>query len=378
MPTGVATTYDLTVGVRVNMDEAIYLISPLDSPLLTGLNSDGLSVLSTAPVDEREFSWLDEEILTPRTTLNGAVTTGDTFITVATGDRTKFSTGDVLVINKAAAAETLRVTGYGTTADTLLTTRGYEGSTATNYASAAVVAGVGTALAEGSDPEAARTKDRTERSNVTQIFGPTKLEMSRTEQKVRKYGVANEFAHQLQNRVRENVIGREQAYLYGVKTNSTTTKIRTTGGIKSFVTSNVDSTSTQLTVTKIQTLQQTNYDAGGLPEILIARPNALADLNDISNTSIVRVDIDDARRGRRSVEQVWTEFGPISIVRNRWVFASDAFLIKRAGVIRRIFDPLMIERLAKTGDADKVQLVCEEGLEVKGQTHMARFSALVY
>jgi hypothetical protein len=38
--------------------------------------------------------------------------------------------------------------------------------------------------------------------------------------------------------------------------------------------------------------------------------------------------------------------------------------------------PLIVEALAKTGDSDSVMLLCEEGLQVKGETHMARFTNL--
>jgi hypothetical protein len=38
--------------------------------------------------------------------------------------------------------------------------------------------------------------------------------------------------------------------------------------------------------------------------------------------------------------------------------------------------PLVVEPLAKTGDSDKVQIVCEEGLQIKGEAHMARFTNL--
>jgi hypothetical protein len=37
-----------------------------------------------------------------------------------------------------------------------------------------------------------------------------------------------------------------------------------------------------------------------------------------------------------------------------------------------------MERLAKTGDSDKAQIVCEEGLEIKGEAHMAWLSNLSY
>jgi hypothetical protein len=381
MPTGVATAYDLTVGVVVNMDETIYLLSPADSPMISGLASDGLSVISSRPVDEIVFSWLDDTILTPRSTV-AAIVTADAEINVATGDRTKFSTGDVIMVSKTNAndgsGEKMRVTGYSaTTATTLLVTRGLTGS-ATTYASDSIVLGLGTALSEGSDPEAARTVDRVESSNVTQIFGPTSVHVSATEQVVRKYGVRNEMTHQLMARMKENVISREQAFLYGTKFNSTTAKIRTTGGLASFITTNVNTSSTQLTVANINTLQQSLYNRGGSPDRLMANPVALSDLNDLGNTSVVRVEVSDGRRGRVRTSYVDTEFGSVAIVRNRWVTSFDAFLFEREHVIRRVLRPLTFEMLAKTGDADKGQIVCEEGLEVVGQSHMARFEALSY
>ena len=243
MPTGRATAYDLTVGVIVNMDEAVYMLSPQDTPLLTGLGSDGLTLIGQAPVDEIQFSWMTDTILTPRSSLNGAVTTGDTAITVATGDRIKFSTGDIITIGKANSVEQMRVTGYSSGTDVLNVSRAWAG-TATTYASGSLVVGLGTALAEGSDPEAARTVDRVEVTNVTQIFGPTKVDLSRTEQQVAKYGVGNEMTHQLTARMTENAISREQAFLYGARVNSTSLKVRTTGGLRFFITTNVDSTST--------------------------------------------------------------------------------------------------------------------------------------
>lgn len=375
VPSGLTSAYDLTVGVIVNMDPAIYLLDPIDTPLLTGFGADGLPVLGSDTVDQIEFAWQDDTILTPRTTLNGAITTGDTVITVATGDRTKFSTGDVIRVIKAAATETMRITGYGVTAHTLLVTRALTG-TATNYSSGADLLGLGTALAEGSDPEDARVVDRVKNTNVTQIFGPTAVNMSRTTQKVPRYGVVNEFTHQTMKRIQENAIAREQAFLYGVAYNSTTTEIRTTGGVESFITTNVDSTSTQLTVLKIQTNQQLVYNRGGVPDQLWANPASLIDLNDIANTGIVRTDLVDTIRGRKPVTVVWTEFGPVTVVRNRWCHKLHAFAVRRENVRRRVLDSLQMERLAKTGDSDKVQIVCEEGLEVKGEEHMFKMNNL--
>lgn len=375
------TTYDLTAGVKVNIDELIYLLSPTDLPMTLGVDADGTMVVKTAPVDQKAFSWQDEELLVPRTTLNGAATTGDTFITIATGERARFATGDMVRIIKAGvtAPELLYVTGYGSTAETLTVTRGFQSTTATNYASGAIVLGVGAGLAEGSDPSATRARDRVLRTNYTEIFGPYKVAMSRSDRQVSRYGVPDEWAHQVAARSREAMIHVEQAILYGVSFDDTTNKKRGTGGLTHYITgSSVDSTSTQLTVAKIATAQQAAYNLGDVPLVLVANPNSLGDLNDTTNTSVVRQTEVDSRRGRARVMYIDTEFGTTTILRNRWCHPFTAFLVKPDGIIRRVMQPLMYEPLAKTGDADNAQIVAEEGFEIKGFQHMAAFNNLTY
>jgi hypothetical protein len=376
---GQVSQYDLQIGLKVNFDDVIYVLSPMDTPLAGGIAADGLTVLSSAPVDEIQYTWMEEQILTPRSTLGGAVVTADVFITMATGTRTNFQTGDVIVIVKATGAgESMRVTGYGATADTLTVTRAYTGA-ATTYASASVVIGVGLALAEGAAPENARSKDRSTAFNYTQIFGPYKVSMSRTEQQVAKYGVSNEFSHQLFNRTQEAFIGREQAFLLGVRVNDTGNKWRSMGGIDSFIPAGTtDSASTQATLATIEALIQKNFNNGGLPDRGLFNPGQLSDLNLTADTQRVRQDVNDSMRGRMHTMTVATEYGVLPIVRNRWVPGPFGWLIKRDSIIRRILQPLILVPLSKTGDRDEMMLVMEEGLEVKGAAHMSRFTNLGY
>lgn len=377
--TGKVSAYDLTNGLIVNMDEAIYMYSPEELPMLSGLGADGLSVLTQRPLDQVEFNWLDERNLAARSTVSAttAVTTGDTTINVAAGDGIKFSTGDVLLVRKAGVSqpEVIRVTGIST--DALTVTRALVG-TATNYAANAVIIGMGTALPEGSDPENFRADDTSKSTNCTQIFGPTAIQMTGTARVVPRYGIPDQWAHQMHLRTYENMQAREQALLYGRYYNSTTTKIRTMGGLVEFITTNVDTSNTVLNALNLQTRLQQCYNAGGVPDRLVVNPNSLTDLNDIANTSIVRQTLEDPKRGRVSVSFVETEYGSLPIVRNRWVHPSDAFGIKRDLCTRRILRPLVFESLAKTGDADKGQIVCEESLQVKGQKHMFRMANLSY
>lgn len=368
-------SYNLDTGLKLNIDELIYMLSPMDLPMTLGVDADGSMVVRTMPVDQTTFKWQDEEILTPRVAVAALATTAQTTITVTTNEGLRFATGDLIrVIKSTGATESMTVDGVGTS--TLTVTRGYASSTATNIGTGDILIGIGTLLAEGSDPENFRARDRDLRTNYTEIFGPYKIQMSRTSQKVTKYGVGDEWSKQVFNRTRELMIRIEQTLLYGVALETSASGKRSTGGLLHFLTTNVNSSSTQLTLANIATLQQTCYNSGDVPLVLIANPASLATLNDIENTATMRVVQTDSRRGRARVTVLDTEFGTTTIIRNRWCHPYNAFLIKPEGVIRRILDPLMYQPLAKTGDADKAQIVCEEGNEIKGYQHMAAFTGL--
>lgn len=369
-----ATSYDLTTGVIVDMDEAIYLLSALDSPFLTGVDSDGLSILSSQPTNEKKVEWMHDAILTPSTTLAAWAISTATSLTVATGDALKFSIGDLVLVE----SEVIRVDSCPDSS-TLTVTRGTPyGTTALHNTSLAVV-GVGQVLPEGSDPPLPRFTDRSPFYNVTQIFGPEAVSLSKTEQVVAKYGVPNEMAHQLFQRTQELSIRREQAILYGQRIEDTNR--RSMGGIFYYTTTNT-TTTTVLNVTSVAAMQQTCWAAGGMPDRLAVNPIGLSDLNALADTSRVRMDFADNRRGRVPIMVVITEFGELTVVRNRWMrtgtTATDALLFKRDQVVRRPLRPLVLEPLAKTGDRDTMMMVCEESLEVKGQNHMAKFTGLSY
>ena len=366
-------SYDLQVETKINIDELIYILTPEDLPLLSGIGSDGLGVIGKAPVDNTIFYWLEEDVPLPRSTVSTAIAaSGTTSLVLPSEGAVKFAVGDAIRVNN----EIMLVTAINTSTETLTVTRGALGTTAAaSHAVGAEVIGVGTVLAEG-DIGSANFQGRDKYSNYTQIFSK-KITVSRTEQSIPKYGVPNELNKQMRNAMLHCNVGIEQAALYGVGYEDSATRVRSTAGLNSFITSNVDSSSSWITVEAIEALQQTAYDNGGMFDFITARPAAFRALNNtVGNQRIQTVTVEDARRGRRRAQTVMTEFGEVTLVRNRYVRKTDAFCYSRDNFIQRVFQPLVAQKLAKTNDTDSYMMVGECGFQVKGQDHMAKFSAL--
>jgi len=371
MPTGLISTYDLTQGVIVDMDPLIRLLDPTEVPLQGGMGSNGLTVLATDSCFEKKIEWQDDTLLTPRSTVAATATTGDTVLTVASGERLRFSTGDALLIG----SEQVRVTGYGNTADTLLVSRAYASTTAGTIPAGTDIVNLGANLPEGSDPEDPRATDRTGRYNLTQIFGPTSVIVSGTEQVVRKYGIqTSEFDYQMALRAKEELIKLEQALIYGTRFEDTQNKIRQMGGMTFFITTNVDTTTTQVSSSSILDMLQDIYDAGGNPN------RALVGSRQKRNVSAI--DSDDIRLGRadngrgQTVDYFDSDFGRIDFVLHRRMRSTDMIFFNRDQATLKTLRPLQFKMLGDTGDSVKGMIVMEKTLQFEAERWAGRFTAL--
>ena len=371
MTTGTVTSYDLTTGVKLNVEDMIWLTSPFDVPLLGTNGADGRTTLASGTCFEKKVEWLDETLLTPRSTIGSTVATTDTYITVASGNQLQFMTSDVLLVG----TEYMRVTGYGTTTDTLTVTRGYASTTATNYASGVSVVGVGQANPEGADPQNPRAHDRNDRYNLTQVFGPYMVQVSGSENAVQKYGLSGtEFDHQVALRTKEGMIALEQAIIYGILAEDGTNKWRTMGGMTNYITTNVDSSTSTFSESALLTQLQAVYDAGGATDRLIVPSKQKRVISSI-NSSNIRYSQDTNVRGQ-VVDYYDSDFGRLSVVLDRWLRVSDVIGFSRDQMEVDTLRPFQFEMLAKTGDSIKGQIVGEKTLKVRRQQWAFRFSAL--
>ena len=388
---GTINTYDLTAGVKLDVEDMIWLISPFDTPLQGTQGSDGRTALSADTCFEKKIEWLDEVLLTPRSTLQTGATTTDTYIRVATGTAINFMVGDVVMVAASTLATTneyMYITGYGTTTtDTLLVTRAfatsgsaYAATTSFSLASGAQVVGVGQALSEGSDAGTARAVDRVDRFNLTQIFGPDPVQVSGTENAVQKYGLrGTEFDHQVANRVKEQFVAIDQALLYGTLSDSGSstnvgTAARTMGGFINYISTNVDALTTTLTEATLLTQLKSCFDAGGTPDRIVTGSKQKQTISAINSTNI-RYSVDTNERGQ-VIDFYQSDFGTQMVVLDRWVRPSELFIFSRDQATIATLRPMQFEMLAKTGDSTKGQVVAEKSLYFRRQQWAAMFNAL--
>lgn len=372
MPLGMVTTYDLNVGTIVDIEPMINDLDPFDTPLLGMYGSDGRSAIAQGTAQQKKVEWLDENLLTPRAPTSASFLVGATTIELAAADAFKFQVGDVL----AHKGERIRVTAVDAAGDTLTVTRAFASTTAVAGTAGDLLVGVGVILPEGSDPGDGVTVDRVNRFNYTQIFGPYKIATSATENVISKYGLGSghEFDHQVAKRTKEVAIAMEQAILYGIRSEDTSSKLRSMGGMINYITANVDSTTTTLTSALLLDMLQNIYDDGGSPDRIVTGGKQKRLISGF-DSSAIQLTRGDNGRGQ-VVDTFMSDFSMVTLLLDRWVRPSDLFIFNRDQAKLLTLRPLQFEMLAKTGDSIKGQIVGEKTLAFSRDAHAGRFSAL--
>lgn len=381
------TSYELDVALRLDIEEMVKMLSPSDAPFLgmfNGLeNAPVPSALPTGSVEQVQYDWLDDELLTPRSQLGAAYTAGGGTFSLDAGEAAKFQPDDLIRVQATGGSWLqYRVTAVDYSADTLDVAI-WDGTDA-NIADNTEIEGVGTLPVEGSDPPEARATDRSRRFNYTQIIGPYPVELSGTEQVIRKYGVSSEWDHQTAKRMKEAVIALEHALLYGIRKNDTSAKRRSMGGLDYFIrTTNgsaVDSSTTDVSGTAGETavadLHQSAYDNGGDPRWIVVGSRQKRKISGWRNSDI-RTSFSERKRGQ-IVTVFETDFGITNILMHRWCRVNNLFL----------FDPAQAEvctltgrefqwvKVAKTGDRDEAYVLGEKAFKFRGAPHAGKMDAL--
>jgi hypothetical protein len=302
--------------------------------------------------------WLEDTLADLTDALNGAVLAADATITV--DDASIFQEGHIILVE----SEQMWVSAVNTSTNVLTVTRGYSGAAA-DHADNTVVEIIGMARLEGDESDDVAFTDRVTGYNYTQIFHK-EIKVSRTQNQITQYGIAEEFDYQAAKAVPE--LGRlieKQLYRGARKAGSATTP-RAFGGFGTFITDNTVSAGGAVTQADFEDAVEAAYGDGGTgPWNAFCSPaNMQVIKNFYDSANFLRVDRGETTVGM-IIETVVTPFGPVNLVMDRWAPGDSIYIVdgNHAGMLT--YYPFTQEPLAKDGDYEKGQVVGEFTLCVR-------------
>lgn len=353
------------IGKRESVVDQILLLNPHQIPMINLLGFGD-------PVTQVEHVWFEDEMFADESTVVGAATDSDTTIQVASVE--PFRVEQIVKIGD----ELLKVTAIS--GNNLTVERGYAGTTAAAIADGAKIEVMFTEGVEGADARAARFKPRKRVSNLTQIFDDT-ISISRTASVVSQYGIDDLYEYEKQKKQIELALKLEKAVINGIKYESSDGSVRTMGGIRSFIQTNVDDAGgEQITYEMINDVMQDIYEAGGFAsggDFKIIAPAKQKRAISAFQDSEVRLNRTENTRGQ-IVDYLVSDFGQAEIVLNNNLEPNEIFIVD---VNRLSIHPLKDsefshEYLGKKGDYFEGQIVGEYTLQMLQEKAAGRIKNL--
>jgi hypothetical protein len=244
---------------------------------------------------------------------------------------------------------------------------------------------------EGADATSATMGVTTRAGNHTQIFQKT-VQIAGTLEAVDKAGRKSEKAYQLAKASSEVKRDMELTLLSNqLAAAGDSSTARTLGGLQAWLATNgdfgtsgvagasgttarTDGTDRTFTETILKTVVKEVYTAGGNPKVLMVNPAHKQTVSAFAGIAAQRymAPSNEATTIIGAADVYLSDFGTMSVVPNRFMNATNAcdetaFVIDPDMLAIAYLRPFSTNELAKTGDSEKTQLICEATLEVKNE-----------
>jgi hypothetical protein len=374
-----------------NFREAILWRDPNGVTPLTAL----LSKARSESTDDPEFAWWEEQMNQVRVTgdSTGASASSTALGLVAGG--LDLVAGDLLLVEKADAAtydnEIVEVSSI-TTDTAIVIKRGQAGTTAAVTGVSPLLTKIGNRYAEGSTSPTASTRNPTKLFNYCQIF-KTAFEITNTA-KLTRARTGNALKNDKRRKMFDHSVAMELAFFWGQKNETTGSNgkpLRTTGGLRSFITTNRTIFATTPTVNTILDALYPVFDysgeGAGNERIIFAGNGALNTFNKvIANNGNVKVEYEGLidQYGMKLQSFVtpqgifYIKSHPLMNTHPR--YTNSMFVINGAGLRYRYLRDTKAEENIQANDADeeKGQWLSECGLEVNHEKTFAYLGNITY
>ena len=353
------STYVNTAENKRVITDYISLLDPSDAPFVEAIGGlDGAASKYRFTNQGTLVEWI-EDTLAP---LTGALSIGTaatistaTALTVA--DANMVQPGHILL----QGSELMWVSANDSGAITV--TRGLGSTTATTLATNNTFAIVGMARLEGDDSDPIGYTDLSTNSNYTQIFHK-EVKQTGTAPYQDRWGMGDQMQYESAKSIPEMMRLIERTLQYGKRSAGSTTAPRMMGGYQEFIQTNKASGANisvaSLAPGVIEDAVELIYNAGGSGDFLaIVNPATYQKIkNAYDSSSFVRYPPEQTQFGTL-VDRIITPFGNVSFVIDRWQLSTLIPIMKLDNVGMLTLRPWQVEDLAKTGDAEKKQLIGE-------------------
>lgn len=370
------STYVNTAENKRVITDYISLLDPSDAPFVESIGGlDGAASKFRFTNQGTLVEWI-EDTLAP---LTGALSIG-TAATVSTAtaltvaDANMVQPGHILL----QGSELMWVSANDSGAITV--TRGLGSTTATTLATNNTFAIVGMARLEGDDSDPIGYTDLTTNSNYTQIFHK-EVKQTGTAPYQDRWGMGDQMQYESAKSIPEMMRLIERTLQYGKRSAGSTITPRMMGGYQEFIQTNKASGANisvaSLAPAVIEDAVELIYNAGGSGDFLaIVNPATYQKIkNAYDSSSFVRYPPEQTQFGTL-VDRIITPFGNVSFVIDRWQLSNLIPIMKLDNVGMLTLRPWQVEDLAKTGDAEKKQLIGEFSFCMKLEKSHALLTAV--
>ena len=243
------------------------------------------------------------------------------------------------------------------------------------------------AQVEGDDASAKTVTPTVRLTNRTQISTKTVI-VSGTEQAMNPAGRKDELAYQLSmaslelKRDMETSICQNQVLatsprssrgLVGWVVDNTSIGAGTTVASYTGNTATTDGTTRAFTESQLKSVLQAVYTAGGEPDTVMMGPAAKQTFSSFTGNA-TRMDKSEDQKLYTSIDVYVSDFGELKAVPNRFQRTRDVFVLQSDKLAVAYLRPFQTVELAKTGDAEKRELIVEFTLECRApKAHGAVF-----
>ena len=233
------------------------------------------------------------------------------------------------------------------------------------------------AQVEGDDASAKSITPTVRLTNRTQIMSKTVI-VSGSQQAVNSAGRKDELGYQVSlsslelkrdaetNLTQSDVLATSPRSFRGLR-GWVVDNVNRNGGTLASYTGNTGYTAGTLrsfTESQVKDVLQQVYTAGGEPDTIMLPPALKQTFSGFTGNA-TRMDKSEDKKLYASVDVYVSDFGELSAVPNRFMATRDVFVLQSDKLAIAYLRPFSPVELAKTGDADKRQLIAELTLECR-------------